>query len=91
MPDYHAEISEPGAEPPVARCSFATLDGALDWVMWRKVDTPDLIGRIVTDDPITAHRRAMARLHRVDLEASAPVGSDVRRPVLSQGQSLRAR
>jgi hypothetical protein len=56
MPGYHAEVSEPGAEPPVARRSFATLDGALDRVMWRKVDNPDLIGRIVTDDPITAHR-----------------------------------
>ena len=75
MPGYHAEISEPGAEPPVARRSFATLDGALDWVMWRKVDNPDLIGRIVTDDPVTAHRRAMARLHRVDLETSGPVMS----------------
>ena len=49
MPGYHAEVSEPGAEPPVARRSFATLDGALDRVMWRKVDNPDLIGRIVTE------------------------------------------
>jgi hypothetical protein len=73
MPGYHAEVSEPGAGSPTARRSFATLDGALDWVMWRKVDNPDLIGRIVTDDPITLHRRAMARLHRVDLETSAPV------------------
>jgi hypothetical protein len=45
-PGYHAEVSEPGAGSPTARRSFATLDGALDWVMWRKVDNPDLIGRL---------------------------------------------
>ncbi len=73
MPVYHAEVSEPGAGSPPACRSFATLDGALDWVMWRKVDNPGLIGRIVTDDPITVHRRAMARLHRVSLEAMEPV------------------
>jgi hypothetical protein len=50
MPGYHAEVSEPGAGSPTARPSFATLDGALDWVMWRKVDNPDLIGRIEADD-----------------------------------------
>jgi hypothetical protein len=67
MPGYHAEVSEPGAGSPTARRSFATLDGALDWMIWRKVDNPDLIGRIETDDCITDHRQAMARLHHVSL------------------------
>jgi hypothetical protein len=67
MPGYHAEVSEPGAGSPTLRRSFATLDGPLDWVMWRKVDNPDLIGRIETDDYITDHRQAMARLHHVSL------------------------